>query len=84
MFSDNFKKTLDTWISNHSEPSDCERCSNLGFWKVAKITTENAVALDIHDKRIATRVVPSPQVALLECSNCRGVTPVGEDTLGLS
>ena len=78
-----FKKKLEAWISNHSEPSDCEHCSNLGLWRVAKIQSINAVALDIHDKSIASRVVPSPQVVLLECSNCMRVTFVDEDKLSL-
>jgi len=79
-----FTATLDKWIANHSRPSDCEHCSNLGSWRVAKIQTVNAIALDIHDKRIARRDIPSPQVALLECSNCKRVTIVDEDKLTLS
>jgi hypothetical protein len=83
MINTNFRTELDKWISNHSEPSDCERCSSLGFWRVAKISPEAAVALDIHDKRIASRVIPSPQAALLECSGCKRVTIIDEYRLSL-
>ena len=84
MNKNEFTAVLSKWIGTHSQPSDCEHCSNLGFWRVAKMSTVNALELDIHDKRIARRVVPSPQVALLECTNCKQVTIIDEDKLILS
>ena len=79
-----FTEQLNNWMGTHDQPSDCEHCSNLGFWSGPKMSTVNAIELDIDDKRIARRVVPSPQVALLECSNCKKVTIIDEDRLLLS
>ncbi len=84
MIKNNFESALQEWIDSHSEPSDCEHCSDLRFWTVAKISAVAAISMDIHDKRIASRDIQSPQVALLECNNCKRVTIIDEDKLRLS
>jgi hypothetical protein len=79
--ADDIKVKVESWIGRHSEPSDCEHCSNLGWWKLMKIATVKAMTQDTHNRSVATLDVPAPQIVLLECSNCREVTYLEESKL---
>jgi hypothetical protein len=79
--NDNMTVKVEAWIRRHSEPSDCEHCENLDWWKLMRIAGVAAITQDIYNRSIATRDVHSPRLAFLECNNCKQVRLVEESEL---